>query len=170
MDLDDPRWANLQGGYRLSCDPRDTLRALEGGAVIDAWTWLWENLHHQGDVGEASYATIPELVRIHERRGVPDWNTYALAATIEEVRYEPDNPPMPTWLAKDYDQAWRRLFELGLAELPAATDENLVCSILAVLAHAKGQRRLGAIAMLTEDERQEMLGEWPTFGEPQRPA
>jgi hypothetical protein len=45
-----------------------------------AWQELWEELHHQGDVGDASYAAVPELVRIHRSESAVDWNPYALVA------------------------------------------------------------------------------------------
>lgn len=55
MDLRDPRWAGLCGGYRIPYDPGDALTAIRtGGGADAAWQELWENLYHQGDVGEAS--------------------------------------------------------------------------------------------------------------------
>ncbi len=49
------------------------------------------------------------------------------------------------------------MIELALRDLLLATDAALVCSTIAVIAFGKGQRNLGEIAMLTEDEREEML-------------
>lgn len=48
---------------------------------------------------------------------------------------------------------------MALAEFPAATDDTLTYSLIAALALAKGLRMLGRMAMLTEDQRLEMLGE-----------
>ena len=163
MQMDDERWSDLEGGYCIRCDPRDALRRLASGDVALAWEELWVELYHQGDVGVASFAAVPELVRIHEARGIADWNTYALAATIEEARDNPNNPQLPEWLRSDYELAWRGLERLALSEFPAATDDNLIHSLIAVLALSKGRRTLGRMAMLTEDERQEMLGE-PGWG------
>jgi len=159
MDISDERWSRLQGGYRMPYDPRPALQRLANGDVASAWEELWTELHHQGDLGLASFAAVPELVRIHKLRGVADWNTYALAVTIEEARANPDNPPLPEWLSDDYARAWVDLQQLALAEFPAAVAEELVHSLVAVLAFAKGRRTLGRMAMLTEDERQEMLGD-----------
>ena len=158
MELDDDRWSGLRGGYLVPYDPRNAIRRLADGDAT-AWEELWEELHHQGDVGEASYAALPEIVRVHRARGVADWNTYALAATIEVARHIGRNPPMPDWLRQDYDAAWQDLQTLALAEFPHATDDELVHSIIATLAHAKGRVTLARMAMLTEDERQEMLDE-----------
>ena len=82
LNLDDNRWNSLAGGYRMKCDPRPLLAELESEREQrdEAWRELWEELHHQGDVGEASYASVPHLVRIHRKSGVVDWNTYAIVA------------------------------------------------------------------------------------------
>lgn len=160
MDMDDERWSGLEGGYRVAYDPRAALgRLARGDDPASAWDELWNELHHQGDIGLASFAAVPELVRIHQVRGVADWNTYALAATIEDARANPDNPALPNWLRPEYEQAWRNLFQIALTEIPAATEDDLVHSIIAVIAFAKGRRSMGRTAMLTEDEREELLGE-----------
>jgi hypothetical protein len=159
MDLADPQWPRLFGGYRVLYDPRSALRALELGEDSSAaWQELWNELHHQGDVGHASYAAVPHLVRIHAAHGVPDWNMYALVATIDNARRNGRNPDLPPYLRESYEAAWRRLSELGLRELATAEDPTLVLSIIAVLAIAKGQLTLGRLAIeFTEDERREIL-------------
>ena len=159
LDLADERWAGLLGGYRIPYDPRKALRLLERGEdVAGAWNELWNELHHQGDIGEASFAAVPYLLRIHEHRSVPDWNTYALAATIELARDNASNPKLPADLQQSYEYAWMRLIEIGLRELHLANDITLISSIIGVLAIGKGQRTLGGFAIeLTEDERRELL-------------
>jgi hypothetical protein len=156
IDLSDTRWSELQGAFRRSYDARPALRRLASGDAV-AWEEFWEELHHQGDVGEASYAAIPAIVRIYVEQGRPDWNVYALAATIEGARHGGDNPAMPAWLAADYERGWTELEARALAELPSASTDDLVSSILAVLALARGKRSLARMALLSEDERQEML-------------
>ena len=156
--LNDPRWSGLKGGYRVPYDPRKALVALAKGRADDAWRELWNGLHHQGDVGEASYMAVPELVRIHGERGIPDWNTYALVATIEDARQNQKNPRLPPWLQASYDEALRNLANLGLDELRKADADELVCSIIAIVAMAKRQPLLGRFAIAyTDDERQEIL-------------
>jgi hypothetical protein len=161
LDLDDDRWSRLQGGYRVAYDPREALRAIENGEdVAKAWKELWNELHHQGDVGEASYAAVPHLVRVHESRGVPDWNTYGLLASIELARDYGRNPDLPAYLQEPYEAAWRRLVEIGLRELKSAEEPVLIQTILGVLAVGKGQRSIGYfVCQFDEDERQEMLVE-----------
>jgi hypothetical protein len=83
LSLDDNRWNDFTGGYRIKCDPRPLLAELERAQNKEtAWHGLWEELHHQGDVGEASYASVPHLVRIDRTSGIVDWNTYAIVAII----------------------------------------------------------------------------------------
>ena len=56
MEPDDDRWHKLRGGYKVEYDPRPALKRLISKTEIEAaWHELWEELHHQGDVGEASY-------------------------------------------------------------------------------------------------------------------
>jgi hypothetical protein len=157
MERDDIRWLELNGGYGTPYDPRAAIWQLVHGDRKAAWEELWQELHHQGDVGEASYAAIPMIVEAHEAQGISDWNGYALAATIEEARNNSKNPALPNWLASDYEAAWRKLQMMALAALPTATTEELIDSIFAVLAFGKGRRALGRMAMLTEDERKEIL-------------
>ena len=165
LDLSDDRWGRLSGGYRVPYDPRPALLSLERSENIDgAWQELSSELYHQGDIGDASYAVVPHLVRIYERRGVPDWNTYALIAMIEEGRRSPQNPALPDDLRAAYDRARHRLVQIGLKELAAAEEPLLVSSIIAVLAMGKGQFQLGRFAILfDESERKALLNEvgWP---------
>jgi hypothetical protein len=60
----------------MKCDPRPLFSQPESEQTREpAWDELWEELHHQGDVGEASYASVAHLVRIHRTGVVVDWNT-----------------------------------------------------------------------------------------------
>jgi hypothetical protein len=89
----------------------------------------------------------------------PDWRAYALIATIEERRNRDRNPPVPEWLASAYETAMRQVVQSALTHLRGTEEDTEVRSLLAVLAHAKRQPTIGAIALWTEDERREALGE-----------
>jgi hypothetical protein len=158
LSLDDERWTSMKGGYRVPFDPRPGLRKLEAGRDVQAaWDALWQGLHHQGDVGEASYAAVPHLVRIHCQRGVADWNTYAMVATIELARGRGANPDVPAWLSQGYQEAIHRLAEAGLRELPRAEGQEAIRSILGMLAIWKGARSYGRVlSSFTEDELLEL--------------
>jgi hypothetical protein len=137
LNFDDERWKNLSGGYRTKFDPRPLLSKLESSEdARAAWHELWGQLHHQGDVGEASYAAVPHLVRIHRQRGVVDWNTYGLVAVIELARKEGKNPAIPDWLQQDYFRAIRELAEIGSVEFWRGKNSEEVRAILGILALA----------------------------------
>jgi hypothetical protein len=154
LSLDDNRWNDLTGGYRMKCDPRPLLAQLESEQTREtAWHELWEELHHQGDVGEASYASVPHLVRIHQTSGIIDWNTYAMVAIIELARGKGNNPEVPTWLEEDYHRAIRELAEIAVAEVWRSDERDTVRAILSVIAIAKGLRTHGKFLVeYSEDE------------------
>jgi hypothetical protein len=153
LGLDDSRWSNLTGGYRTRFDPRPLLAQLEKGKdTATVWHDLWNELHHQGDVGNASYAAIPHLVSIHRRRGIVDCNTYALVAIIELARPEKQNPILPGWLAEDYFHAIGELAKIGAAEVLRAEEAETVSSILSVIAIAKGLRAHGKFLVEYSDD------------------
>lgn len=156
LALDDPRWTMMTGGYRLPFDPRPLLSRLETDHGTPAvWSERWDELHHQGDVGEASYAAVPYLVEIYRRRGPVDWNTYAIVAIIELARKEGKNPDVPNWIEKDYLRAIQELAEIGAREVLQAADAEVVRTILSVIAIAKGLRVHGRFLVNYSEE--EML-------------
>lgn len=154
LDLMDERWKGLEAGYRLPIDLRPILQRLESEGDDEAvWQDLWEELYHQGDVGAGSFAAVPHLVRIHRLHGNPNWNTYALVATIELARGRNGNPEVPDWARAAYDRALRDLAQIGLEDLPRASDQEAVRSILGMLAITYGARTYGRILVeLSEDE------------------
>ena len=156
MKRSDPRWSELEGGYRERYDPRPALDAA-AALHLAGWDALFENLHHQGDVGTASYAAVPEIVSIISRAEAPEWRGYALLASIEECRLSQHNPPVPDWLAQDYRAAWAAILDPALRDFAKTDDPIAATAILAVLAHARGLTAIGAMCLLTEDERQELL-------------
>jgi hypothetical protein len=143
MRLDDPKWRELKGGYKIPYDASLVLRRMERGE--DVWEEMWNELHPQGDVGEASYAAVPQLVRIAKLLPHRDRNFYGFVSTIEIERHRKSNPPIPDWLAHEYADAMVELFELALGDLPNAKDALTVQSILGVLALTKGNLKLGAL-------------------------
>jgi hypothetical protein len=141
LSLDDERWATLDGGYRMPFDPRPWLERLATGKENDVvWREFWEDLHHQGDVGLASYATVPHLVRIYRQLGVVDWNPYAIVACIDLCRTEPHNPPLPEWLKHEYFRAIQDLSDYGMSQWQQSQPPDDARVILAVMAIAKDLR------------------------------
>lgn len=156
--LADEKWKMLNGGYRIPYDASVPLRSLQDG--MNVWDELWNELHHQGDVGVASYAAVTQLVRIAGESTCRDWNFYGLVATIEVERHRKGNPTIPEWLKADYDDALARAFALALADMSSISDSATTRAILGVLALEKGELKLGAmLAGLDASELNDWLEE-----------
>jgi len=164
LSLDDARWGALKGGYRVPFDPRAALRKLEeGNQTSEAWNELWQELYHQGDVGDASYAAVPHLVRVHRQRGVIDWNTYALVSSVVLASQTGKNPAVPEWLIDAFKTSIGELAQLGLEQLPKAANQETVRSILGLVAIWKGATTYGRLLVeFSEDEILEL--EQKAFG------
>ena len=156
LSLDDPRWSTLEGGYKVVYDPRPALEQLRAGnRKEEAWSELWNELHHQGDIGPASYAAVPHIIDIYARADEPDWNALALVGLIEDVRLQ-SGPKPPAWLWESYMAAIHRLPELGARDLLRSDDSLVVRSALAAIAIAKGLR---ATAQMLTNYSDDELGE-----------
>ena len=113
-------------------------------------------MHHQGDVGDASYAVIPELVRIHRNVSAADWNLYAMTAIIELARTEPHNPELPEWLREDYFRSIQELAQMGAKDILGTHEPDGARAILSVIAIAKGLRTHAKfLVAYSEDELSE---------------
>lgn len=164
MPLDDERWRQLNGAYRVAYDPSVAPKMLETG--VDVWGELWDHLHHQGDVDVASYAAVPHLVRIAQSASRRDWNVYALVALIEAERHRKANPPVPEWLNEDCEMAWEGIVRLGLQDLGDKVKPPTLQSILSVLALARGDRKLGTMLLhLASSEIDELVEEHLSWSE-----
>ena len=161
LGYDDPKWKQMNGGYKVAYDPRPALKNLENGVAMDAtWDELWNQLHHQGDVGEASYAAMPHLVRIQKQTHSLDWNLYALVSTIETERHAKSNPALPAEFEEAYFNALADLAECGLQDLRMAKDPITIRAILGAIALAKGATHLGAlVSKIDQSEIEEYLDE-----------
>jgi hypothetical protein len=136
----------MKGGYRVAYDPRDALERLRvGGNDSRAWDDLWQNLHHQGDLGEASYVSVVALVEMCETTMLPDAHLFGLVSTIEIERRRRTNPEVAEWLASDYRSAWQALLPHALRALKASTDPEALQSAMVVVCLAKGLTALGAV-------------------------
>lgn len=94
--LDFQCWATYRSGYRTPCDIVPLIQRLQTrGTSEELWKVAWEELHHQGDVGEATYALVPYLVDHQSRQREIDEQVFHFSATVELARPENDNPPVP---------------------------------------------------------------------------
>jgi len=163
ISLEDARWSSMTGGYKMPFDPRPLLKKLETDSdTAEVWHELWEELHHQGDVGEASFAAVPFLVDAYRKRGDFDWNTCAIVAIIELARKRGRNPDVPGWIAEEYFQSIEKLAEIATTRVLRAETPEDVRAILGIIAIAKGLRNHGRFLVdYSEDELIEIeSGNW----------
>jgi hypothetical protein len=153
IPLNDQRWKDFDGGYRDKYDASIPLSRLEGGVgEFDLiWSELWENLYHQGDVGIASYAVVPQIARIIQSQRILDYNPFALTVAIELARGRGKNPEPPDWLKEDYDQALWEIAKYGCDNLNQEWDSSILKSLLALVAIIKGNRDLGELIFELDD-------------------
>ncbi len=146
IPLNDPRWKEFEGGYRLPYDASNPLRRLEQATtpkeIQSLYSELWNELHHQGDVGLASYFAVPHLVRIAIAKKLLDYNVFGLISTIEIERHN-SNPELPTEFEGDYLHALRKdLPKLIQMTLDQEWDLTLASTVLSAMAISKGQIEL----------------------------
>jgi hypothetical protein len=148
----------MTAGYREPFDPRPLLTRLRTeDNTAEVWQQLWGELHHQGDVGEASFAAVPFLVEICQQRSVFDWNTYAMVATIELARNHGKNPDVPQWMADEYFRAIDELASLALKGVLQAEGADNIRAMLSIVAIKKGLRMHGRfLVQYSEDELAQM--------------
>lgn len=138
----------------MPLDPRPMLRRLETDEdTSEVWKELWNELHQQGDVGDASYAAVPYIVQAYRQRGVVEWNTFVIVAVIELARKQGKNPDVPGWLAEDYFGAIRELATMGAADIMRSNSPEDVRGILSVIAIERGLRTYAKFLVdYSEDE------------------
>ena len=152
-------WNKLTGGYRTPFDPRPLVEELRRNpSDSGVWSRLWDELHHQGEVGEASYAAVSLIVRACAKTRGPDF--YSLIATIESRRGVGKNPPVPQELSGEYEVAIEEARKLALQDLSSSPSPELTRFAMAVVALATGARKLGELLnALSEDDVVELLRE-----------
>ena len=164
MDLDNRIWATLHGGYKIPYNASRPLKKLRDTTRQDEleviFTELWNNLHHQGDVGTASYLAVPQLVIICINKKSLDWNFIGLCVLIENCRLEGHNPELPKEYQDHYFESLTQLERYLLLNFKNITDQTALRLALALFATVNGQPSLGkAIEILDEDLLPEFLAQ-----------
>jgi hypothetical protein len=156
MDLDSRAWKDVYGGYKTPYNAsrplkklRDTTDPTETSLILNE---LWENLHHQGDVGLASYLAVPHLVSICINKNSLDWNYIGLCVLIENCRLGTHNPGLPAEFEELYFDSLSQFERYLLVNFKSITDQTALRFTLALFATINGQPGLGkAIEKLDED-------------------
>ncbi len=154
IQLNDPKWKELEGGYRTPYDASIALRKLESAEnseeVDDILAQLWDELHHQGDVGLASYFAVPHLIRIAREKGIVNSSILGLIAVIEVQRHK-ENPQIPEEYQVDYLNSLKAIPEL--IENSKNKDWDLAfTAALSALAASKGQIKVAQAVLNFDDE------------------
>lgn len=134
LPLDDPRWSEYIGGYQVAYDASEALRRLlDGPEAEGALEELENELCHQGDLGGASYASLPWIVEYLRRCPELDARAVGLVLTIEFGR--PFNRgQMPQEVIDGYEIAMRQLPDIVLSKRGGRWDDRQVQVAAAVLA------------------------------------
>ncbi|WP_259070910.1 hypothetical protein HDF24_22890 [Mucilaginibacter sp. X4EP1] len=155
LSLLDRQWQQFEGGYRQLYDASVPLRILEKAPTQEEFdsviNELWDELHHQGDVGLASYYSVPHLVRIASATQLSIVNIINLIVTIELARLN-NNPAIPFELITDYNDAIFQLGELGKSLFKYEWDLQIATSSLSAIAIAKGQVALARALAILDDQ------------------
>jgi len=159
MELLDNRWKELHGGYKIPYDASIPLTNLERTnkpeVINEVFKELWNELHHQGDVGVASYLAVPHLVRIAIDRDLCDSNLLSICATIEQQRHLGDNPDLPAEFLEYYNTGLSNLKEFVIKKLNSKLARTTFIVALSTVATCNGNYKLGKTILEMEDE--EML-------------
>jgi hypothetical protein len=162
MELTDNIWQELEGGYRTPYDVSIPLRKLEEiddpEIMKPIWEELWNELHHQGDVGIASYLAIPQIVKIGINKEIIDWNLLGICCVIEQQRILGDNPDLPKDFENYYANGLASLKILATNYLERELDKTTLIIALSTIALFSGQIKLSKAIMEFEDE--DMLDEF----------
>jgi hypothetical protein len=159
LSLDDPVWATLEGGYRIQYDASTMLRRIAAGdRDSTSWSELWEELHHQSDVGTASYASVIALARVMKGQ-TRDWNFYGIVSVIESSRLFVDrNPAIPDWMQLAYSNAWDEILKMAADDIVKEQDSYGTRAIVSAIYAAKGDYLRASLIDFADDDIKEMLG------------
>ncbi len=157
---DDPKWAEYRGGYRRPVSGLapflEKLLSLE--VQEDDWNVLWDDLHHQGDVGEASYAVVPYLAEYAKSAPRIAWHAFWFPAIVELERTEHGNPEVPDEIRESYFASLQALPEIALTRGTNVWDEYCFEPVMTCLALSLGRREHARVySELTDSVIQELF-------------
>ncbi|RAU83153.1 hypothetical protein [Pontibacter arcticus] len=155
IQLNDPEWKELEGGYRTPYNASIALRRLEetnsSEEVDDILAELWDELHHQGNVGLASYFAVPHLIRIAKDKGMISANMLGLIAVIEVQRHK-KNPQIPKEYVESYLDSLNEIPELVDSAKKREWDLEFTIAALSALAASKRQIKIAQAVLNFDDE------------------
>jgi hypothetical protein len=165
LDLNNPRWSELQHAYGNSSNIPELLRQLahfpgESSSQEDPWLTLWSSLYHQDDIYSASFAAVPHIIEtLSTNSAAATLSFFLLPASIEIVRFtaEIDIPPD---LERDYFFALSRYPQLAYAASNPDWDQSICTAALAAIAVATGNHSVAQLLLQTEPDAIPEVIEW----------
>ena len=162
ISLEDPLWRTLDGGYKTPYDASIPLNNLEVATdekeidkILDE---LWGELHHQGDVGIASYLAVPQLARIAATKDLYTWRLLGICSLIEQQRRLENNPQLPDIYTDYYADGLKTLNQFIVSNINSQTDDTTFTAALSLLAACQGRTKLSkAIDLLEGDVLEDFL-------------
>ncbi len=116
----------MDGGYRRPYDASVILRFLE--ALVEPskqfWDEVWNNLYHQYDVGLASYAVMPWLLKIYREKNWVDYELPNYAYAVEDARSRANNPKLPNSWVGEYRESIEGINAYCLGKRLESDDPN----------------------------------------------
>lgn len=164
LNLDDPRWNELQHAYGNASDIPGLLKQLStlpsANGEAEPWFSLWSALAHQGDIYNASFAAVPHVVAALASDPIKADSTYfQFPAWIECCRIN-KKVPIPEDLVRDYKQALSQLPQLVAEASKRPWSEDFLQCALGAIAAAKGQAVVAEAAMELNPETAKKFLEW----------
>ncbi len=163
LELDNPRWSELQHAYGGAADIPALLEQLRtlppSGNNEEPWHSIWSSLAHQGDVYSASFAAVPHVIKALASAPLKaDFSYFQFPAWVEICRTK-KHLSVPEDLAPAYFNALSRLPELVAAASTCNWDEGHLRCALAAIAVAKGQTAIAeAVLELSPEVAEEFMG------------
>ena len=159
LTLDDLRNRKLLGGYRAPCDVVTIIKnVLAEPYDRAAWDTFWQELYHQGDIGEASLSAIPILANKLIEESYDGADLWAYVGSIQIAKGQRDNPDIPEWLSKDYLSAMKQLMEYAHLRIPNTTNAETLRYMFGFILWMKNEKTFGqALIELTPDVIEEAL-------------
>ena len=156
-DFNDPIYKELKGGYKIPYDLTIPLAKLNQKDDLNIWDELWENLIHQGDIGEASLVAVPYIINISIKNRFFHYHPFALATCIELARDDNENVGLPSWIKEDYERSLKELIKYGLSKIGEDWDNEILKSILALVAIIKNNRDLARLIFEVDHGEEKQL-------------
>ena len=164
LSLESSRWEELRHAYGPALDTPSLLSQLrslpEAVGESEPWFTLWSSLAHQGDVFPASFAAVPHVVSALASQPENASFTYFHFPAWVEICRQRHGMTVPTELEEAYYSALSQLPGLAATAASRPWDENMVASVLAAIAAAKGNVKVAEAALELSPDVAATFLEW----------